>query len=45
MKVDVLDHGYVRLVNSMGTEVDIANAVAEFVQEQYPITMEAWNAR
>ena len=26
MRVDVLDHGYVRLVNSMGSEVDIANA-------------------
>jgi thymidylate synthase (FAD) len=26
MKIDVLDHGYVRLVNSMGSEVDIANA-------------------
>ena len=26
MQIKVLDHGYVRLVNSMGTEVDVANA-------------------
>ena len=26
MHINVLDHGYVRLVNSMGTELDIANS-------------------
>jgi len=38
MKVDVLDHGYVRLVNSMGTEVDIANAArVSYEKEVYAI--------
>ncbi len=38
MKVEVLDHGYVRLVNSMGTEVDIANAArVSYEKEVYAI--------
>ena len=38
MKIDVLDHGYVRLVNSMGTEVDIANAArVSYDKEVYDI--------
>jgi thymidylate synthase (FAD) len=38
MKIDVLDHGYVRLVNSMGTEVDIANAArVSYDKEVYAI--------
>ena len=39
MKIDVLDHGYVRLVNSMGTEVDIANA-ARVSYDKEIITLE-----
>ena len=38
MKIDVLDHGYVRLVNSMGSEVDIANAArVSYDKEVYAI--------
>ena len=38
MKIDVLDHGYVRLVNSMGSEVDIANAArVSYEKEVYAI--------
>ena len=38
VKIDVLDHGYVRLVNSMGTEVDIANAArVSYDKEVYDI--------
>ena len=39
MRVDVLDHGYVRLVNSMGTELDIANS-ARVSYDKEIITLE-----
>lgn len=39
MQVKVLDHGYVRLVNSMGTELDIANS-ARVSYDKEIITLE-----
>ena len=39
MQIKVLDHGYVRLVNSMGTEVDVANAArVSYDKEVYELS-------